>query len=316
MNAKKIGVALLAATLIFGTASTTFSTLTPVASAAQQQGITVLVNGKKVSFPDAQPYSERNRVMIPIRFVSEALGAKVTYQKTQDGARVRREVGITLDDSKIYMNVNSDTVLVNDRIVKIDVPARAQQDRVYVPLRFVSEALGANVGWSQANRQVTITTKDGSTTPTTPPKDTTGFYQDWEFRTKDGYTALARKLFVDNMKIASGKVTFTLPKGAKAMYEDAADKRTELEVGKTYTYAIGKDKGRVSIILPVKGAKDQEGYIIMFDSSDAEGEFDGVKDAIVEGNGNSVKNPTTGREYAPFVADTLTNVLVAAQKLK
>lgn len=316
MNVKKIGVALLAATLTFGTASTTFSTLTPVASAAQQQGITVLVNGKKVSFPDAQPYSEGNRVMIPIRFVSEALGAKVMYQKTQDGTRVRREVGITLDDSKIYMNVNSDTVLVNDRIVKIDVPARAQQDRVYVPLRFVSEALGANVGWSQASRQVTITTKGGSTTtPTTPPKETTGFYQDWEFRTKDGYTALARKLFVNNMTIKDGKVTFTVPKGAGADYLDDSGAATKLVEGKTYTYAIGKDKGMISISLPVKGAVDQEGYRILLDSNDARGEFDGVKDAIVSGSGNPVKAPA-GYSYAPPVADTLTNVLNAAQKLK
>lgn len=39
--------------------------------------ITVIVDGKKINFPDAQPQFVDGRIMIPIRFVSEALGARV-----------------------------------------------------------------------------------------------------------------------------------------------------------------------------------------------------------------------------------------------
>lgn len=39
--------------------------------------ITVIVNGKKINFPDAQPQFVDGRIMIPVRFVSEALGARV-----------------------------------------------------------------------------------------------------------------------------------------------------------------------------------------------------------------------------------------------
>ena len=47
----------------------------------------VRVNGHLVEFPDAQPYyNEDDRTMIPVRFVTEALGADVSWSKLRKGA--------------------------------------------------------------------------------------------------------------------------------------------------------------------------------------------------------------------------------------
>lgn len=52
-------------------------------------------------------------------------------------------------------------VLVDNKDVKGDVPAFIYQGRTLVPLRFVSEAMGAEVEWNEDIYTVTITTRDG-----------------------------------------------------------------------------------------------------------------------------------------------------------
>ena len=48
--------------------------------ASQSSDVTVIVDGKKIDFPDAPAFIDENgRTQIPIRFVGEALGAKVGW---------------------------------------------------------------------------------------------------------------------------------------------------------------------------------------------------------------------------------------------
>ncbi|MEC0167359.1 copper amine oxidase N-terminal domain-containing protein [Paenibacillus graminis] len=253
----RMSYTLLALMMVFGL-------IGGVASAAQVK-VSVKVNGKAVSFPDAQPYYESNRVMIPIRFVSEALGATVGYSS------VDRRVTIEQDAKRIVMKINSDSVTVDSVLKTLDVPARLEQNRTYVPLRFVSEALGATVGWNQQQRLVTISTDKESNTPAPTPAPSTapksnGMYT-VGFKFSPGYTKLAKQLFVNNMKVANGKLTFTLPEGAKATKYGAGDTPpVKLEAGKTYTFALGKGMGFVSFSLVYPGRDSQEGYSVALDS--------------------------------------------------
>ncbi|MEK3903606.1 stalk domain-containing protein [Paenibacillus sp. FSL R7-0179] len=64
---------------IWFTALLLLISLMPV-SAHAAQSVRVVVDGSKISFPDAQPFLDKqNRVQVPVRFVSEALGAKVGW---------------------------------------------------------------------------------------------------------------------------------------------------------------------------------------------------------------------------------------------
>lgn len=67
---KKRLAAILAATMVLGTA--------PSAFAADQ--ITVTVDGEKVNFEDQQPVNIDNRVMVPVRDVAEKMGWEVTFE--------------------------------------------------------------------------------------------------------------------------------------------------------------------------------------------------------------------------------------------
>ena len=113
--------------------------------------IRVRVNGTQVYFPDGKPYVDSNsRVLVPVRFVSEQLGAKVEW----DSAAKR--VTIIDGDKVAILNINSKQIMVNGQVKELDTAAIVKGTRTYVPIRFVSEALGATVKWDNKVRIVYI----------------------------------------------------------------------------------------------------------------------------------------------------------------
>ena len=124
--------------------------------------VSVTVDGKRVVFPDAKPFIDENgRTLIPVRFVTEDLGATVEWN-VQD-----REVYITKDGVYIMIRIDQKMILVNGRTKAMDTKAIIKDDRTYMPIRYVAEELGATVGWDASTRTVIITTvKDVEPTPT------------------------------------------------------------------------------------------------------------------------------------------------------
>ena len=127
--------------------TTLLATGAMAASATAATGPDVRVNGELVDFPDGQPYVDANsRTMIPVRFVTEALGAKVSWDGPnqtavieKDGTTVKIKIGST--DLTIVKSGKTSTV-------KMDTAAVVKDGRTYVPIRFVAEALGAKVDYS------------------------------------------------------------------------------------------------------------------------------------------------------------------------
>ncbi len=103
---------------------------------------------------DVAPILRNDRTMLPIRFVAEALGAKVDWEETGADMGI---VTITKDDITIVITVNSDVAYVNGEAVKLDSPAFIENGRTYLPLRFAAENLGADVQWVEEAQRVVIT---------------------------------------------------------------------------------------------------------------------------------------------------------------
>ncbi|MBP1737500.1 MAG: Protease inhibitor precursor [Oscillospiraceae bacterium] len=109
--------------------------------------LTVKFNGEVVTFPDAQPFVDKNdRTLIPVRFVAETMGAIVRWDSDKQSAVITQD-GIT-----ITVPIGSDTITVTEdgstSTVKMDTQAVLANERTYVPIRYVAEALGAWVGYS------------------------------------------------------------------------------------------------------------------------------------------------------------------------
>jgi len=121
-------------------------------AASLDYNVKVMMNDKLVEFPDQKPFVDNNasRTFVPLRFVSEALGCEVDWDSNAQTAIVERE------GTYIEMIIGSAKPLVNDQTKTLDAPARLENQRTMVPLRFVSEALGEYVDWDGKTRTVYI----------------------------------------------------------------------------------------------------------------------------------------------------------------
>ena len=59
-------------------------------------------------------------------------------------------------DTTVVLKIKSKVATINDQTVTLDVPAQTLRGRTMVPVRFVSEALGQDVGWNSRDQIVTI----------------------------------------------------------------------------------------------------------------------------------------------------------------
>ncbi|WP_342419598.1 stalk domain-containing protein [Paenibacillus sp. FSL H8-0168] len=153
MSMKKWMLSLTAVTLLWGA----ISTIPTTEAASSTKPIEVLLNAKKIQFPDAKPFQDSNDyVMVPIRFVSEALGAKVGWEKT--GGQLA--VSIKNDAHAVNMTVGQNTATVDGQTKTYETKIILKQNRTFVPLRLVSEGLGQTVEWDKVSRWVWIGKKE------------------------------------------------------------------------------------------------------------------------------------------------------------
>ena len=123
---------------------------------ASAGSIKLFVNGKQVS-TDVAPYIDsNNRTMVPLRFVSESLGATV------DWTHGEKEILITKGSVKITLFLGKAVVVRNGVEIKIDTAPVLKNSRAMVPIRFVSEHLGCKVVWNNIQKAVYITSGDSS----------------------------------------------------------------------------------------------------------------------------------------------------------
>ncbi len=127
-----------------------------VVSSAVEMPLRVVVDGEKINFPDAQPFIDSNsRTQVPVRFISDALGATTTW----DGST--KTVTIVKGAKTVKITINKTEMYVNGEMKMQDTAPIIVDSRTFVPLRFVSEALEANVTWDGKIRTVYISQKSG-----------------------------------------------------------------------------------------------------------------------------------------------------------
>ncbi|GAX92047.1 copper amine oxidase N-terminal domain-containing protein [Effusibacillus lacus] len=114
--------------------------------------ITVWLDGEPLSF-DQPPIKTKDRVLVPLRVIFEKLGSKVEWEgSTQTVTAVKGKTTVTLQ-------VGSKVARKDGKSIPLDVEPITLNDRTLVPVRFVSEALGAKVEWDGAANRVDIFTK-------------------------------------------------------------------------------------------------------------------------------------------------------------
>lgn len=123
--------------------------------------ISVYIDGVQLS-TDQAPVMVQGRVMVPLRAIFESLNATVKWnQKSQTATAIK-------GDTTIVLKIKSKVATINNKSVTLDVPAQTIKGRTMVPTRFVSEALGQEVGWNSKTKRVTITSGSNNSGGGTP----------------------------------------------------------------------------------------------------------------------------------------------------
>ncbi len=111
--------------------------------------IDVEVNGKKLFF-DQPAMIINDRTLVPMRVIFEELGATVSWDNATE------TVTAVKDGKTIKLKIGSNIMTINGETKTLDVSASIKNDRTMVPVRAVSEALGAKVEWDGVNSRVII----------------------------------------------------------------------------------------------------------------------------------------------------------------
>jgi hypothetical protein len=118
---------------------------------------TVLVGGVKVAL-DAPAFIDAKigRMFVPVRMISEAFGAQVTWNEAQQKVWLKLEATPQHPAALIVLHIGDRTAQVNGKAVLLEAAPRITGSRTFVPLRFVAEAFGADVSWNATTRTATI----------------------------------------------------------------------------------------------------------------------------------------------------------------
>ena len=115
--------------------------------------IRLMLNGDYL-MTDVKPYIENGRTMVPVRVISEGLNASVSWDAD------KRETGITSGSDEVILKIGSPAAYINGRKTALDAAPVIKDDRTFVPLRLVTEALGCDIKWDAEKRTVRITDRN------------------------------------------------------------------------------------------------------------------------------------------------------------
>ncbi len=127
-----------------------------VPSAAYALDAPVIVLDGRVRVYDQEPFIEEGRTLVPMRGIFEDLGAEILWDPDTKAVTANR------GDTVIILVIGSRTAYVDGRQILLEVPPKIVNDRTFVPLRFVSEAVGAAVEWEPLTRTIYINSSSGT----------------------------------------------------------------------------------------------------------------------------------------------------------
>lgn len=139
--------------LLCASAITMIST---AAHAGSDYNVRLKYNGSDIFFPDAKPYIDDNsRTLVPVRFVAESMNITVKWEENGK----RNNITLSKGNINVDIKIGDKFALVNGRQQNLDTGAVLLNDRAYVPLRFLSELMGAQITWDSDNNTVLLSDK-------------------------------------------------------------------------------------------------------------------------------------------------------------
>ncbi len=114
-----------------------------------EKPIDLMIDGQVIEAPVA-PYLTNSTTLVPLRVISENLDCVVDWNGE------KRTIVIKNKDKEIGLTINQTAITVNGKAGQISVAPQIVNDTTMVPIRFISETLGAKVEWNGGLQLVNI----------------------------------------------------------------------------------------------------------------------------------------------------------------
>lgn len=115
--------------------------------------VCIKVNGEYVK-TNNHAYLKNGRTFVSLRDFGDIFSCEVFWNESTSTAK------ITKGEKDISVTKEKKEAKVNGKTVKLDAQSTIVNDRMYVPLRFLSESLGANVSWNDATITANVKSAD------------------------------------------------------------------------------------------------------------------------------------------------------------
>ena len=116
--------------------------------------IKVIVDGKELVFGANGPREILGRTMVPFRPLFESLGADVEYDL------IHKQVTAEKENIRFELMIGEKVAKRNGAEIRMEVAPVLIKGTTFVPLRFVAEALDAEVDFNAVDQIITITTEE------------------------------------------------------------------------------------------------------------------------------------------------------------
>ncbi len=140
MENRRKNIIIVVSLLIMALSLVSFSLPLTANALTEKIFISIKINGQLIGM-DTLPYVKNDRTFVPVRFVSEALNATVAWDSEE------KKVTISQDDKTIEMWLDSNRIITNGQEQLMDVSVECLDNRIMIPVKFITEALGATVEW-------------------------------------------------------------------------------------------------------------------------------------------------------------------------
>jgi hypothetical protein len=118
--------------------------------------VEIIIDGNATSFDDVPIYLN-NRILLPLREILANLGVNDDDEHIIWNEQ-EKSVTIYKNSVRIYLKIGSKTAYINSNQVSLDAEPviYRKNQRTYIPVRFVSQAIGKKVAWDASTKTVYI----------------------------------------------------------------------------------------------------------------------------------------------------------------
>lgn len=186
-----------------------------------EEAVYLEINGERLDNLPMPPVIMDGNALVPAREVFEKLGARVAWKDKE------QEVDVLYNNIFVVMHINNKNAVVAGRNMEMSVAPKIINNKTMIPLRFVSEAVGLDVGWDTATRTASVNEPSTETTTETttqaPPVITETTTQATEATTEAAEkfeiisTGLNNKSTITGISVPTGNSSSFVISGSSAL---------------------------------------------------------------------------------------------------